>query len=184
MPNWISNELDITHSDASKLDELKELFKGERPFNKLIPEPDWPNIPASKDLTQRFDTTKVIAKKGELPEKEVMKLANGDEHIFWNWPSSGNQDDRWYGWRVKHWGCKWDLNHEEVEVDEFTKGELCISFTTPWAPPDEIYRKLVSMGYEISRWEWQDEDPDSYGDLALIDWEWTKHTKKQSEVES
>ena len=26
------------------------------------------------------------------------------------------------------------------------------------------------------------EDPDSYGDLALIDWEWAKHTKKQSEV--
>ena len=154
MPNWISNEVDITHSDASKLDELKELFKGERPFNKLIPEPDWPNIPASKTLKDKYNAKEVVAKKGELPEKEVYKLANDSEHVFWKWPSSGKQDDRWYHWRSENWGTKWDLDPKEVHIKD--QGDyLRLNFLTAWGAPEGIYRKLIEMG--SVDWLWIDE---------------------------
>ena len=175
MPNWITNNVTVTADNPHKLEELADIFRNEAPFNHLVPEPDWPNIPASKDLTDRFDrkrssTAKLIAKKGELPEKEIMKLAGGEEYITWRWPSSGRQDDRWYGWRTDsaNWGCKWDIH--DVEVDYQKAGNLVhLTFLTPWCPPDGIYNKLCDMGYEFLMWEWQDECEDAVHDLIPLE---------------
>jgi hypothetical protein len=96
-----------------------------------------------------------------------MKLANGEEHITWNWPSSGRQDDRWYDWRRKHWGCKWDIH--DVEVDYQKAANLVhLTFVTPWCPPDGIYNKLCDMGYEFLQWQWQDECEDAVHDLVPL----------------
>ena len=165
MPNWITNEITVTADNPHKLEELADIFRNEAPFNHLIPQPDWPNIPAETDI--RGYNGEIVAKKGELPEKEVMKLANGEEHITWNWPSSGRQDDRWYGWRNKHWGCKWDIH--DVEVDYQKAANLVhLTFLTPWGPPEGIYEKLCDMGYEFLMWEWQDECEEEVNDLVPI----------------
>ena len=165
MPNWITNEVTFTHDNPHKLEELADIFRNEAPFNHLIPQPDWPNIPAKEDIKRYNGET--IAKKGELPEKEVMKLANGEDHVSWNWPSSGSQDDRWYQWRCSHWGCKWDV--WDVEVDYQQAANLVhLTFNTPWCPPDAIYEKLCEMGYEFLMWEWQDECEDEVNDLVPI----------------
>ena len=167
MPNWISNEVIFTHDNPHKLEEMADIFRNEAPFNHLIPQPDWPNIPAETDLKFKYDKSLVVAKKGELPEKEVMKLANGEEHITWKWPSSGRQDDRWYGWRNKHWGCKWDIHDVEVDYEK-ADNLVHLNFNTPWGPPDGIYEKLCEMGYEFLLWEWQDECEDEVHDLVPI----------------
>ena len=165
MPNWITNNVTVTADNPHKLEELADIFRNEAPFNHLIPQPDWPNIPAEEDI--RGYNGEIVAKKGELPEKEVMKLANGEEHITWNWPSSGRQDDRWYQWRCGHWGCKWD--GWDVEVDYQKAGNLVhLTFNTPWCPPDPIYEKLCDMGYEFLMWEWQDECEEEVHDLVPI----------------
>jgi hypothetical protein len=166
MPNWITNEVTFTHDNPHKLEEMSNIFRNEAPFNHLVPQPDWPNIPAAKDIKGYNGET--VAKKGELPEKEVMKLANGEEHITWNWPSSGRQDDRWYGWRNGHWGCKWDIH--DVEVDYQKAANLVhLTFVTPWGPPDGIYNKLCDMGYEFLQWQWQDECEDAVHDLVPLE---------------
>ena len=167
MPNWITNNVTVTADNPHKLEELADIFRNEAPFNHLIPQPDWPNIPAESVI--RDSTGKTIAKKGELPEKEVMKLAGGEEYITWRWPSSGRQDDRWYDWRTDsaNWGCKWDI--DDVEVDYQKAANLVhLTFLTPWCPPDGIYNKLCDMGYEFLMWEWQDECEEEVHDLVPI----------------
>ena len=166
MPNWITNEVTFTHDNPHKLEEMADIFRNEAPFNHLIPEPDWPNIPAESVIRDTTGETKAL--KGELPEKEVMKLANGEDHVSWNWPSSGRQDDRWYDWRCKHWGCKWDI--WDVEVDYQKAGNLVhLTFVTPWSPPDAIYGYLTCMGYEFLLWEWQDECEEEVHDLVPLE---------------
>ena len=91
MPNWITNEITVTADNPHKLEELADIFRNEAPFNHLVPQPDWPNVPAEEDIKGYNGET--IAKKGELPEKEVLKHTGG-ESVYWNWPSSGRQDDR------------------------------------------------------------------------------------------
>tara|TARA_B100000131_G_scaffold259495_1_gene255100 strand:- start:8305 stop:8817 length:513 start_codon:yes stop_codon:yes gene_type:complete len=154
MPNWITNEVTFTHANPHKLEEMANIFRNEAPFNHLIPQPDWPNVPAEEDI--RDYDGKIIAKKGELPEKEVIKFDKGLDHESWNWPSSGRQDDRWYRWRTQNWGCKWDIH--DVEVDYQQAGNLVhLTFNTPWGPPEGIYIKLREMGYEFLMWDWEDE---------------------------
>ncbi len=43
-------------------------------------------------------------------------------------------DDRWYNWRMAHWGCKWAAH--EVSITENTQTEgFTATFETPWSPP-------------------------------------------------
>ena len=170
MPNWISNSVMLTHDNPHKLKELADIFEAKRPFNTLVPQPDWPNTPASEDI--RDFGGEVKAKKGELPEKKVMKLANGEEEVWWNWPSSGRNDDRWYDWCRKHWGTKWDTHDVDVE-HQVANNMLILDFQTPWCPPDEIFHHLrKEKGFEFLTWEWSDEcAPDEVGDLTDINWD-------------
>ena len=165
MPNWIHNEVVMTHSDPHKLEEIANIFKNEQPFNQLIPEPDWPNIPAESVI--RDSQGETTALKGELPKKEVIKYSTG-ETFYWNWPSSGRQDARWYDWRRAHWGCKWDIH--DVDVDyQVANNMVELRFETPWSPPDTIYKKLCEMGYEFIQWEWQDECEECVHNLVPLE---------------
>ena len=170
MPNWCSNSVAVTHSDPHKLKELADIFQSDSPFNSLIPQPDWTNTPASEDIRDFGGVT--VAKKGELPEKDVMKLASGEDYISWRWPSSKRADERWYGWCVNHWGTKWDIH--DVEVDyQLADNMLTLEFETAWCPPDGIFHYLrKEKGYQFLSWEWADEcDPEEVGDLTDIDWD-------------
>ena len=48
MPNWTFNRVRVRGDDSKTIQELKELFEGENPFNALIPEPDWTVTPLSE----------------------------------------------------------------------------------------------------------------------------------------
>ena len=77
----------------------------------MIPEPNWIKIPAPENLKDSAGNP--VAKKGELP------IENNDRFTGLQWPSSGRQDDRWYGWRLRNWDVKWDLNRDHIEyLDE------------------------------------------------------------------
>lgn len=47
--------------------------------------------------------------------------------------------DDWYLWRTIHWGCKWDLAAEDVQVIDLQMeddtGTLEYRFLSPWSPP-------------------------------------------------
>ena len=46
-------------------------------------------------------------------------------------------DDRWYNWRVHHWGTKWDCYDLSTDDCDLPNG-FEASFNTAWSPPEEI----------------------------------------------
>ena len=55
----------------------------------------------------------------------------------------------WYGWRVKHWGTKWDVAETEVVEDYQSHGEDAdFSFRcwTAWSPPIPVWERLRALG--------------------------------------
>jgi hypothetical protein len=59
-----------------------------------------------------------------------------------------HKDDRWYSWRMAHWGCKWTA-HSAVFTD--TPNGLAVTFETPWLPPYGIltYLTQIHVGLRI-----------------------------------
>lgn len=43
-----------------------------------------------------------------------------------------SKDDRWYLWRIAHWGCKWTAYRAKFKD---ISGGFTVSFETPWHPP-------------------------------------------------
>ena len=89
MPNWCYNRINVFgNENEEKLKEVHEIFATERPFNEILPIPDFKNIPNSK---------------GELPKLEQMKNSKGEIiHETYNFPD-GKNDDRWYHWCIENW---------------------------------------------------------------------------------
>ena len=53
----------------------------------------------------------------------------------------GKEKVNWYDWRNMHWGTKWELNPNSIEmIDEGCYIEY--SFDTAWSPPLGILRAL------------------------------------------
>ena len=132
MPNWCHNRVTISsnnYDDDSQFKELVKKFKSDRPFNSILPQPDWKNI-KNED--------------GELPVIREQKNQDG-EVIFTTseFPKSGKNDDRWYNWCVNNWGTKWDAYDfcgADVE-EEF--GSATFEFNTAWGPAEGIYQYIV-----------------------------------------
>lgn len=59
----------------------------------------------------------------------------------------------WYDWCIANWDTKWNA------YDNETEGTDCIKFSTAWANPEPVIRKLAEMypGIKIEHW-WADED--------------------------
>ena len=54
----------------------------------------------------------------------------------------------WYGWCLENWGCKWDCNDGEFELDEDgLSGNGW--FDTAWGPPIAAYGALQELGFII-----------------------------------
>ena len=142
MPNWCHNRVVISHMKPQPIKELVDIFQKDQPFNALIPQPDWENIPNDK---------------GELPIIDKMGFLE----------FNGEQDMRWYHWRLANWGCKWDLNEGEV-VMKLNKDKTILQmwFETPWGPPDKIKQHIDTMNdsFEIE-WHWDEPGMGSAGYL-------------------
>jgi len=153
MANYCTNEVTFTHDNPHKLEEMVNIFRNGKPFNQLIPEPDWLKIPNEN---------------GDLPEKEVVKLSTGENISLLKWPKNNKPDDRWHSWRREHWGCRQDIS--DVEIDYQLAGNIVhMTFVTPWSPPDAIYEKLCEMGYEFMQWQWDVEELPDSGDLVPLE---------------
>ena len=140
MPNWCENNVIISHKDKQKLITLaKECMKDEcRLFNLILPQPDWMTTPNDK---------------GELPKLKDIKNKKGELIMQVKEFPDGTVDERWYGWNINNWGCKWDVggfyqNSFPInwDVDRY---ELHLNFDTAWAPPIGVYNALVDQGYDV-----------------------------------
>ena len=142
MPNWCHNRVEIYSDNPEDLKQIKSIFKAERPLHEIIPEPDWKTIPLTEEYLNHHGI-----KVGELGELPVPP----DPDEKWGTPrfkSTGRADERWYDWRVKNWGIKWDI--DDIELQDEDPQQLIYSFETPWGPPEEICTALREKFENIS----------------------------------
>ena len=82
-------------------------------------------------------------KVGELPMD-----VQGDYGVSRRFQSTGQQDDRWYDWRLQNWDTKWDCYDVVVTDDDPECTE--IEFNTAWSPPEAICRALREQYPDVS----------------------------------
>ena len=134
MPNWCHNRVEIYSDNEKDLKQIRSIFESQRPLHQIIPEPDWLNTPAEIDIKDGVGNP--IAEKGELPTPPEPDERLGTS-IF---KSTGRADERWYDWRIKNWGIKWDI--DEINTDDDSENFISYSFETPWGPPEHICSAL------------------------------------------
>ena len=141
MPNWTSNRLRIqtdsnSQTEFKKIAELKEIFKSDSPFNKIIPQPDWSKIP-NED--------------GEIRVERLHKNDKGEiVCATYEFPKSGKNDSRWYDWNCQNWGTKWDACNVEITRDDEDYLEIC--FDTAWSPAAPVIEKIRELYEDNDAW--------------------------------
>ena len=146
MPNWCKNRVTAYAKNGNEQDiaRIVEIFESkDSVFGKIIPSPDWYQIP-NED--------------GELPVLKEHKDADG-KVIFATseFPKSGKSDSRWYDWNIANWDTKWDIN-KNVEVDQYDSEQVELNFSTAWSPPEAICRKLRDMFPDVG-FSWFYDEP-------------------------
>ena len=121
MPNWCENNVTIS-GDEKKVKEFIKFVSSKKSkfdFNKIYPMP--------KEL------------EGTVSGSESLKPDRQKENSEW-WKVQYGADN-WYDWRRMHWGTKWELDTEWIEVD-IKKDSVKYQFDTAWCPPLGILEKL------------------------------------------
>ena len=152
MPNDCSNNFTVSTVTADQWQQLADSFqiRGEdfqQDFLKtFFPEPDWKNIPNEKGHLPgpSYKSTRgyQMRRYGSAPALGP-KVAYVKPPVF----PDGSTDQRWYGWRVDHWGTKWDIYNC---FDDFVGGPddyFSASFQTAWAPLGEKCMEVLSKQF-------------------------------------
>jgi len=142
MPNWCRNRVTV-FGNEEEVSKVKDIFESkDTVFGKIIPSPDWKNIPNEK---------------GELPKENLIKNDKGEVVAATMEFPDGKNDSRWYDWNLANWDTKWDIAGS-VEVDEQDSEVVEINFNTAWSPPEAICRKLREMFPDLS-FQWFYDEP-------------------------
>lgn len=127
MPNHCLNTLTFSAITPDQWTQIVATFNGTDEkqgsfLRTFCPEPDWVNIP------------------NEMGEFPVLDQETGT--CRW---SDGKSDDRWYQWRIKHWGTKWDVyDCDEDLISMSPSTELVVCYSTAWSPVNENFLETVS----------------------------------------
>ena len=130
MPNWCRNRVTV-YGNEEEVSKVVYIFESkDTVFGKIIPSPDWKNIP-NED--------------GELPVVVEHKNPKTGEVslVTTEFPKRKRNDDRWYEWNIANWGTKWNSCNTEI-VDD-TDNILSYRFETAWDCPREIAGALLRM---------------------------------------
>ena len=165
MPNWTTNEVTFSSAKTTNIKKIKDIFEKGSPFNQLIKEPNWSNVPLKgNEVSNRFNK-QLLGKKGELPIIEEIKLSDGEIMKSLKFKSTNVQDARWYDWRLEKWDTKWDVPKKDIEITEINNGSIVIGFDTAWSPPIAIYKKLRDTFKDVKiEWWARDEDDQTNGE--------------------
>ena len=165
MPNWTQNEVTFSSVKTTNIKKIKEIFEKGSPFGQLIKEPKWDIVPLKGNEKVSYYQNKPLGKKGELPIIEELKLNNGEVMKLSKFKSTNEQDTRWYDWRSKNWGTKWDVPTDEIDVDEIFVGRIVVEFATAWSAPYPIYKKFRDKFKDVEiEWWARDEDDQTNGE--------------------
>lgn len=121
MPNWCDNTITLRaeKEDIQKLKNFLDERKGKDWFDFFLPCPQ-----------ELKDVGNVSFHE---PENEalIQKYGHSD----------------WYTWSVDNWGCKWNCDAFDWEVNE-EGTEIYFRFDSPWGPPIKLY-EFIEMSEEF-----------------------------------
>lgn len=109
--------------------------------NKMFGNEEWIQRTFYRAMERAFDETE--AKRKKMYEDGKTYVENLQNYGY----------ATWYDWCIANWDTKWNAYDNESE------GTDCIKFSTAWANPEPVIRKLAEMypGARIEHW-WADED--------------------------
>lgn len=108
------------------------------------------NMFGSEEWIQRI-FNKVMERAFDETEAKCKKMYEDGKAYVENLQNYGYAS--WYDWCIANWDTKWNA------YDNETEGTDCIKFSTAWANPEPVIRKLAEMypRVKIEHW-WADED--------------------------
>lgn len=169
MPNWCQNNLEIQGNaeDIAAIAALCGCHEGRFDFNAIVPMPAALQITCGsatdhglevlygnwKHVLERLRPRLLDRLGSELPATREVLIEVLESNVE-QFPDVSLKDGRqakanleawghktWYSWRLEHWGTKWALDPEEIDVD-VADTAICVSFDTAWAPPVPVMRAL------------------------------------------
>lgn len=113
MPNWCDNKLTVS-GDPAEVGRFREdgIREGKWAMGNYLPMPDGFN-------------------DGGWDRSEEEKALLMEKY--------GATD--WYVWRLKNYGCKWDCEVDEYDI-ETRNGAFTLYFDSPWSPPIAFVKKM------------------------------------------
>jgi hypothetical protein len=165
MPNWVSNWVGVSGTEADVIAFLEKAKKPYTTTNKgkrfQDAEGNWKydaDVVYEQENTEEFSFWNFIEPEdkeayfadahGKKPEGyEGWDLAQKMAHDL---KVTGNG---WYDWNVREWGTKWDAG--SVGVDELFKdgkgnASVSITFETAWSIPEPVFRAMVEQHPTLS----------------------------------
>ena len=128
MPNWCSNHITIRGTNQKEIAEIAEAMSEGRFCDSIIPCPD--------DLN-REGSSRHGGENAELYDQ--IRAENLAKHGYSNW----------YDFNVAKWGTKWEVDCQDVQVEEDGL-TISTSFDSAWSPPMGIAQELMNRGLEVA----------------------------------
>jgi hypothetical protein len=94
-----------------------------------------------------------VSHKDRAQMQRFIDVLNNREGLFNSFvPQPEVEGDDWYGWRLAHWGTKWDVATEAseyIEIDGDADDGITFTIETAWGPPINFYAAMKRQGFEI-----------------------------------
>ena len=162
MPNWCKNRLYLTGS-AADIDRLLAAIRGDESpmdFDKIIPMPRSLEVETGTRMTVAIDCARGtltdvypwMEEKGiDTPEKlcshykyDFAEAKCFGQKLLENIQRYGHAT--WYEWCIQNWGVKWNVvGEDDVQLMRKSPTHAVMRFSTAWAPPIPVVRKLAEM---------------------------------------
>ena len=128
MPNWCSNHITIRGTNQREIAEIAEAMREGRFCQSIIPTPE--------DLNREGSSTNGGPNADEY---DKIRAENTEKHGYSNW----------YDFQVAKWGTKWEVDCQDVEVEDDGLG-VTTMFDSAWSPPMGIAQELIDRGFEVT----------------------------------
>lgn len=112
-----------------------------------------PNLVEGRENTEPFQFWNVVRPEPEIMDYYTGKIEKEYPADYHSWDLSAqmaytmrHMGNDWYDWNVRNWGCKnepYDVDFsDDIDTDS---PRLHYYFTTPWSPPEEVFRRLAEQ---------------------------------------
>jgi hypothetical protein len=125
MPNWCNNGITLRHAGPAMIDRAAKALQAGQFLQEFIPCPQ-----------ELIDTVSGFVGEGQ-DLLEAKQRANVEKYGY----------TTWYEHNVNEWGTKWDVNADNVEIED--ANTVTAGFDSAWAPPIRAYEQLIEQGFDV-----------------------------------